>query len=267
VRTRATPLAAFVLHHYDWSESSLVLDLFTREEGRLVVVAKGAKRPSSQLRAVLLPLQRLNLTLTRPPAPAPTAAPVLADEATAPAGEVRTLRAAEFGGGAPMPGGAAIFSGYYLNELLIKLLARNDPHPALFDAYAATLPLLAGGTDAVVQAALRAFELVLLREVGLLPELTRDAATQRALQPDGRYALRPEFGLVRVGSEEPGVVAELWPPLQQALDRRDLKALALACATDPMALRTQLRPWLHYHLGTPTLRTRTVMQDLQRLLE
>ena len=54
--------AAFLLHRYDWSESSLILDLFTREQGRVVVAAKGAKRPYSQLRSVLLPFQRLNVT-------------------------------------------------------------------------------------------------------------------------------------------------------------------------------------------------------------
>ena len=63
------PLQAYVLHRYDWSESSLILELFTREQGRLAVAAKGAKRPHSQLRSVLLPFQRVNITLTRSAAP------------------------------------------------------------------------------------------------------------------------------------------------------------------------------------------------------
>src|SRR5664279_4012116 len=62
---RNAPLAAFVLHHYDWSESSLILDLFTREQGRIAVAAKGAKRPFSQLRSVLLPFQRIQVSLGR----------------------------------------------------------------------------------------------------------------------------------------------------------------------------------------------------------
>src|ERR1700712_1250801 len=90
---------AFVLHHYDWSESSLILDLFTREQGRMAVVAKGAKRPYSQLRAVLLPFQRIQVTLSKP-----------GKTADGEAAEVVTLRAAEWAGGATMPAGAALFS-------------------------------------------------------------------------------------------------------------------------------------------------------------
>ena len=124
-RGHTPALAAYVLHRYDWSESSLIVDLFTRELGRVAVAAKGAKRPTSQLRAVLLPFQRLHV------APRP--------RARRRGAEVHNLRGAEWAGGAPMAGGEALFSGFYLNELLMKLLARDDPHPALLDAYAATL--------------------------------------------------------------------------------------------------------------------------------
>ena len=128
-------LSAFVLHQYDWSESSLIVDLFTREQGRIAVVAKGAKRPYSQLRSVLIPFNRIHVGLGR------AARSGSGDEQATP--EVQTLRSAEWaGGGSGMPAGAALFSGFYLNELLLKLLARNDPHPLLFDAYAATVPAL-----------------------------------------------------------------------------------------------------------------------------
>ena len=90
------------------------------------MAAKGAKRPYSQLRAVLLPFQRISVALGRS----------AGEEGAA---EVQNLRAAEWAGGQPMLTGAALFSGFYLNELLMKLLARHDPHPALFDAYAATI--------------------------------------------------------------------------------------------------------------------------------
>src|SRR3954465_15138094 len=111
-RRVSAPLDAYVLHRYDWSETSLILDLFTRARGRLAVAAKGAKRPYSQLRSVLLPFQRLQLSLGRPPG---------ADENR----EVHNLRAAEWAGGGSMLTGAALFSGFYLNELLMKLLARE----------------------------------------------------------------------------------------------------------------------------------------------
>jgi len=253
---RSAALSAYVLHHYDWSESSLILDLFTREQGRVVAVAKGAKRPYSQLRAVLLPLQRVSVVLGHGPG---------GDDGAA---EVHTLRSAEFGGGAPMPGGAAVIPGLYLNELVMKLLARHDPHPALFDAYARALVELGdGGDDAAVQGALRAFELTLLREIGLLPDLRLETATQRALQPSGAYTLHAETGLVPAGGDDPALAATAWIDLQGALDAAPTGALGAACREHRVALRAVLRQVLHYHLGTSRLRTRVVMQGVQRLLE
>src|SRR6186713_601689 len=183
-RGAAPALAAYVMHRYDWSESSLIVDLFTRELGRVVVAAKGAKRPTSQLRAVLRPFQRIQASLGR----------------TAQGAEVHNLRGAEWAGGMPLAGGDALFSGFYLNELLMKLLAREDPHPPLWDAYAATLSQLGGADEA---AALRGFELRLLREIGLLPDLTRVTATQAPVHPSAAYALRPDAGVTLVPALEP----------------------------------------------------------------
>jgi DNA repair protein RecO (recombination protein O) len=247
----ATALAAYVLHRYDWSESSLILDLYTREQGRVAVAAKGAKRPHSQLRAVLLPFQRLQVSLGR-----------LAEGEGA--GDVQTLRHAEWAGGAAMLTGAALFSGFYLNELLMKLLARHDAHAALFDAYAATLPALAASDDARVQEALRAFELTLLRELGLLPELDVVTSTQAAVDPDGAYVIDAQAGLASARHEGalPGTTCV---GLQAALEHGSLAALQQACAAALPALRSQLRALLHYHVGMPVLRTRRVMMDLQNL--
>ena len=248
-RGSSSALAAFVLHHYAWSESSLIVDLFTRELGRVAVAAKGAKRPYSQLRAVLLPFQRLNASLGRASADANN--------------EVHNLRSAEWAGGVPMRGGDALFSGFYLNELLQGLLARQDPHPALWDAYAATLAWLGSADES---AALRAFELVLLREIGLLPELSHVTATQAVVLPEGRYALRPEAGVVSAAPGDAAAVtgADLLT-LQSALADKQLDALRQACAPPATALRRQLRALLHYHLGRPHLRTRQVLVDLQHL--
>jgi DNA repair protein RecO (recombination protein O) len=223
---RSAPLAAYVLHRWDWSETSLILDLFTRDQGRVAAAAKGAKRPYSQLRPVLLPFQRVNVSFGREAA---------ADDAP----DVLTLRGAEWAGGMPMPGGAALFSGFYLNELLMKLLARHDPHPVLFDAYDATLPALGGAEDAA-QAALRAFELV----------------------------LRPEGGVVPWVEGEPGVTGQTLTQCQAALDSGRLDALRAACLPAVAPLRGMLRSLLYYHLGSPNpLRTRSVMVDVQRMLE
>jgi len=209
----ASALTAYVLHRYDWSETSLILDLFTREQGRLAVAAKGAKRPYSQLRAVLLPFQRLHVGLGRVPK---------AGQGEEAVSEVQTLRSAEWAGGQAMLTGAALFNGFYLNELVMKLIARHDPHPTLFDVYAQTLPLLGDADDAVIASALRAFELTLLKEAGLLPDLSLVTLTQEEVRPGQVYGLLPE-------------------------------------------LKTLLRALLHYHLGTPQLRTRQVMLDLQGL--
>lgn len=249
----AAASAAYVLHRYDWSETSLILDLFTRDQGRITVVAKGAKRPYSQLRAALLPFQRINASVSRPSR----------DENA----EIVTLRGAEWAGGGPMLTGAALFSGFYLNELLIKLVARNDPHPLLFDAYAATLPALAAGHDVLAQAALRAFELVLLREIGLLPQLDHYTATLRPVAAADACLLRPELGVIEAGPSDSAFSGDQLQRLQAALDRGAMGALQAACAEALAPLKAALRALLHYHLGTPRLRTRDVMIDAQRLVD
>jgi len=243
---------AYVLHHYDWSETSLILDLFTRDRGRLAVVAKGAKRPYSQLRAVLLPFQRIQVTLSKPAKTADGEGP-----------EVVTLRGAEWAGGATMPAGAALFSGYYLNELLLKLLARQDPHPALFDAYAQTLPELSAREDAQSQSALRAFELRLLAELGLLPDLSLATTTQTPVLSQKGYAISPEGGVIAGGELDGALLVQM----QAALLHGSGAALRQACLPALPALRTALRGLLHYHLGQKPLRTRQVMLDVQKLME
>ncbi|MGM9516519.1 DNA repair protein RecO [Roseateles sp. DB2] len=252
---QASTQPAFVLHHYDWSETSLILDLFTREQGRLAVVAKGAKRPYSQLRSVLLPFQRLLVGLGK----------AARDERSET--EVQTLRSAEWAGGHTLPGGAALFAGYYLNELLLKLMARQDPHPRIFDAYAATLPLLREDEDQRSQAALRAFELRLLADLGLLPDLSMVTQTQRALEPERLYMLSAEMGVCSLSHEAPAFGAMQLVQLQAALLHGSQAALQQACFDCLPSLKACLRGLLHYHLGHKPLRTRAVMLDLQKLLD
>ena len=248
-----TQLESYVLHSWDWSESSLIVELFTRERGRLTVVAKGAKRPTSQLRAVLLPFQPIQAQLSK----------TRADDS----GEIHLLRHAEWQGGGPVLPPAALFQGFYLNELLMKLLARHDPHALLFDAYVHSLPALAHGDELLAQAGLRAFELVLLRESGVLPDLSRSTLAQAALQASESYALRPESGLVKVVGDEPALKGQQWLRLHEALGADSMSQLHSACATGLSALKPLLRTLLHYHLGSSTLRTRQVMHSVQRLLD
>jgi len=250
---RQPSLASYVLHHYDWSESSLILDLFTREQGRIAVAAKGAKRPFSQLRGVLLPFQRLQISLGRPP---------VGDDAR----EVQTLRAADWAGGHPMLTGPALFSGFYLNELLMKLLARHDPHVVLFDAYAATVASLAQGDEARTQAALRAFEIVLLKEIGLLPDLATETASRRSVGASQRYRVLADAGVVEAeATAEATVGGATLLALQAALASGDLAAVQGVASGALAELRPLLRAQLHYHLGTSQLRTRQVMIEAQAL--
>jgi DNA repair protein RecO (recombination protein O) len=252
-RSAQAPLSAYVLHRYHWSESSLILDLFTREQGRIAVAAKGAKRPYSQLRAVLLPFQRIHVTLGRA-------------RTDASASEIRTLRGAEWGGGAAMLTGGALFSGFYLNELLMKFLARHDPHPTLFDAYAQALPALAVSHDAAVQAALRAFELTLLREVGVLPDLSLVTLTQQPLEASQSYALLPEAGVGAPRADSSPLNGAVLLSLHEALAQTDAQtnasALRQACSAALPELKATLRGLLHYHLGSDQLRTRQVLLTL-----
>jgi len=254
-RRATAPLDAYVLHRYDWSETSLILDLFTRARGRVTVAAKGAKRPYSQLRSVLLPFQRISATVGKQ-----------AEDAQA---DVVTLRAAEWAGvdATPVLPPARLFAGFYLNELLMKLLARGDAHPVLFDAYAATLRSLAVSDEFAEQIGLRAFELVLLKAIGLLPELDRVTATQQRLAPDAAYQWLGDRGLVDADASLPAARlpgADLLE-IDAALRDNDLGALHVACATRLDRLKPVLRALVHYHLGSPALRTREVMRDARKL--
>jgi DNA repair protein RecO (recombination protein O) len=239
---------AYVLHRYDWSESSLILELLTREHGRIAVVAKGAKKPSSNFRPVLLPLQPLHVAFGGD-------------------GEIRTLKSAEWQGGLVMPTGDALLSGYYLNELLLRLLARDDPHPPLFDVYGQMVRVLSGEQPQLLQPALRAFELLLLREIGLLPSLDLQTATLAPLEPDARYALHAEGGLLEAEEEDAraSLAGAQWQALQAALDDPAPFEATLRAAAAMGELKPQLRALLHYHCGVPMLRTRQLMMDLQAL--
>jgi|AntAceMinimDraft_6_1070360.scaffolds.fasta_scaffold12791_2 DNA repair protein RecO (recombination protein O) len=148
--TRVIETPAFVLHSTPWRETSLILKAFTKEHGIVTMVAKGAKRPYSGLRAALMVFQPLLLSWSG-------------------AGEVKTLTQAEVASINPMPG-PVLMSGWYMNELLLKLLASEDAHQNLFDAYAQALSHLASlkpsarGREAAT--VLRRFEWILLREIG-----------------------------------------------------------------------------------------------------
>ncbi len=165
-RVNDTP--GYMLHASAWRETSLVVQAFSREHGCLALVAKGAKRPYSTLRPVLTAFQPLSLSW-------------------AGGGEVKTLTRAEIAGVRPLVGGA-LMSAWYMNELLLRLLPREDAHPVLFDAYDAALAQLAGGSRAA--GALRRFEWILLRETGYGVDEDEPDFDDPLIEPELRRSLR-----------------------------------------------------------------------------
>lgn len=195
IRTAAIPMTthvkavlepAYVLHHRPYRDSSLILDMLTAAHGRVALVARGARRPRSRLHGALQPFQ-----------------PLLASWIMR--GELGTLTAVETRDGGLR--GRALISGFYVNELLLRLLHRHDPHPQLFDAYEDVLHGLAAvsqpATEPAVapaageQAVLRLFETVLLRETGYGLVLDHEVAGGDPIQADAVYYYYPERGPFR----------------------------------------------------------------------
>lgn len=235
-KQRVDGAAAFLLHAYPYSETSLIIDVFARDFGRLALLARGARRPRSALRGVLLAFQPLELGWHG-------------------AGEVKTLAKAEWQGGLPLPTGKSLLLGYYINELLLKLLPREDAHPALFDAYAATLDNLSTNAEA---AELRRFETALLRELGYGLSLELDAVSGQPVLPEGRYAYQIERGAVAVTEDRDGTTYRGKTLLDMAAnDYSDPRT-----ASESKQLMRQL---FGHYLGGQALQSRRVFMELQEL--
>lgn len=276
-KQRISDEPAFILHSQDWSESSLILHAFTRHRGRVSILAKGAKKPTSNFRPVLLALQPLRLSYSAQTEPVAASVALERPMELSTTG-LHTLRAAQWSGPHTIAQGAALISGLYLNELLMRLLARDDPFAHLFDVYASVVQLLATQAQAVAPALLRAFELVLLRELGLLPSLNALQDGQ-ALDARGCYSLTADAGLRLAASHERAALdGAQWRGLHQALalDAQPMDpaapiaaqswaATVEACADLDAALKPQLRTVLQHHCGAPALRTRQLLVDLQQL--
>ena len=233
---KSAPQRAFVLHSYAYKESSLIVDLFTVENGRMAVIAKGAKRPASNLRGALLSLQPNEVIFSG-------------------RGEVKTLTQAQWLPGQPWLTGQALMCGMYLNELLIKLLPREDPHPQLFETYAATLLTLAESQEH--SAILREFEITLLIEMGYALELKNDVRTGEALLPDTLYRYDPLAGPSAQGS---GSWVSGNALLSLGRGRFDSNAVAAEA-------RDFVRTIINFHLERRTMRSSSVMHDLHQLSE
>jgi DNA repair protein RecO (recombination protein O) len=239
-RHRVDRAAAFALHTYPYSETSLLVEAFTRPYGRLPLLAKGARRPGSGFRSVLVAFQPLTASWSG-------------------RGEVRTLVRSEWQGGQPLLRGEALLCGFYLNELLLRLLPREDPHEALFDHYAAALARLASEREQAP--ILRGFERRLLQELGYGLALEHEAGTGAPLDPDRLYRYDPEHGASAVasgGAAEEGLV----------LPGRALLEIARDDYTGPataQAAKQLMRLAINHRLDRRPLHSRTIFKDLASL--
>ncbi|HZW87171.1 MAG TPA: DNA repair protein RecO [Gallionella sp.] len=236
-RNRLQDELAIVLHSYPFRETSLILDVFSRQHGRLAIVARGARRAKSSLRGVLRSFQPLLLSWFGK-------------------GEVRTLHSAEWQGGQPCLQGTALMCGFYLNELLLNLLARDDPHEQLFDYYRATLYRLAHEHDHA--ATLRCFEKHLLQELGYTVVLDREAQNGRLIQAEICYRYVVEQG-AQPGdaTAQPGMTVQGKTLLDMAADEY----------VDPTTIQQSkqlMRLLLNHYLDGKTLHTRELIKDLPK---
>jgi len=246
MKRRAELEPGFVLHSYPYKETSLIVEVFSRRFGRVGLLARGARRPRSAMRGVLLAFHPLRLTWT----------------ATA---ELGTLMAVEWGGGQKMLSGIALMCGFYVNELLLRLLPRDDPHEALFDAYGEALARLSAAAalarpsvGAAQAAVLRGFERRMLAELGYAPVLDRDAANGAAIEPAKHYAYEPERGPVETRRSDGDSVISGRTLLDMAADNYE------STRTREQARRL-MRTLIADRLGGQDLHTRAVLSELQDL--
>lgn len=228
---------AFVLHSYPYKETSLIVDVFSRDHGRVALVAKGAKRPHSTLRGVLQTFQPLSVSWSGKT-------------------EVRTMTGAEWIGGLLPLEKSALLCGFYLNELMVKLVARDDPHPLLFDHYVVALNQLAH--DEAAPIVLRKFELALMRQTGVAGDLTRCIATGERVLADAVYVVDPERG------PRPANTADQWPRVLGAT-LLDMERDEYADVTTQLQSKFLMRFLLAHHLGGAQLNTRQILIDLMQL--
>jgi DNA repair protein RecO (recombination protein O) len=226
---------AFVLHSYPYRETSLILEVLTRNHGRVAMVARGARRPRSALRGLLMGFQPLTLSWFGKH-------------------ELRTLHSAEWQGGQPQLQGRALLCGFYLNELLLNLMARDDPHEQLFDYYQQTMQRLAH--DQEHAATLRGFEKHMLQELGYALLLEHEAGSDRPIEPDAHYRYVVEHGASREAEEGLPILG------------KTLQDMAYDDYRDPVSAQQSkqlMRMLLNHHLAGKVLHTRELIKDLQKL--
>ncbi len=230
---------AFILHQHDYSETSLLLEVFTSAHGRIGLIAKGARRPSGRLRGVLKPFQRLLISWSGK-------------------SELGVLTGAETDGPDSALEGPALYCGFYMNEVLLRLLHRHDAHGALFEAYESALGCLRH--DGSNEPVLRIFEKHLLRELGYGLVLDQDIGDRTPVDPAAMYDYVLDRGPVRLAHPELNI-----PAVGVRVRGASLLALAQESFSDPAVLRDAkalMRAALSRHLGDRPLNTRKLFRHV-----
>lgn len=235
--SRVSLQPAYVLHHRPYRDTSVLLEAFTRDHGRVGLVAKGVRTSKSRMQGLLHPFRPLLISWVG-------------------RGELVTLTSCESAGPAGRIEGRLLMSGFYVNELLLRLLQRHDAHPALFDSYATTL--LALENSAQEQRALRIFEKHLLQEMGYALVLDHQADTGESLAPEKIYSYQLEKGPLSYDELRPQGI-----PIHGG----SLLSLASEDLDDPLSLREAkhlMRASLSVYLGDKPLQSRKLLNDLQK---
>lgn len=237
--SRQSDQPAFVLHSYPFSETSLIIETFTRDRGRVALMARGARRPRSALRGVLLSFQPLLLTWSG-------------------RGELPALHKAEWSDSYAPLKGLSLICGFYLNELLLRFLARDDPHEPLFEIYRQTLRALSRGEDSA--GILRRFEKHLLRELGYGVILDRDVATGAPIAAEERYTYVPDRGPIARGGDAGANGVEL-----TGRTLIDMQSDNYANSATLQQSKALMRALISHYLGDRTLHTRQLLRDLRAI--
>ena len=243
-RQRTGADAAYILHAQPYRETSLLLETFTRPQGRVAMVARGARRPRSELRGTLLAFHPLSLEWFGK-------------------GEVRTLAKAEWLGGQAFLRGEALLCGYYLNELLLRLLPREDAHERLFERYAQALTALAEpGASGQPAPVLRAFEKSLLAELGYALALPESGGA--GINPETAYCYDPERGPVPAG-EPAGAFSAVNNPVVSGQTLLDISRDDYGSARTQNESKALMRSLINHRLENAPLRSRRVYRELLEL--
>ncbi|MAW34281.1 MAG: DNA repair protein RecO [Proteobacteria bacterium] len=228
----------YILHSYPYKETSLIVEAFTQTYGRISCVAKGAKRPASGLRSSIQLFQPLEMEWSG-------------------RNELKTLYRVDWVGGVPILDGLALICGFYINELILNLLAKDDPHENLFKCYYNAINDL--NSETAISIVLRKFEINLLREIGYQLKLDYSEEENVQIEPKGIYTYLPETGPMELkGSSQHKL----------KIHGKTFCDIQNANFSDPRTLlesKKLMRYLLEYYLGDKILHSRELLKNYKQI--